>query len=88
MRTTSGRVSRATTTASAPFGGLPDDLDVVLDAEHEGEAGADQRVVVDEEHAQRRAGAAAPSEASVTTRSAGRGARSGRRRAARPLAHG
>ena len=46
MRMTSGRSRFTRSTASAPFGGLADDLDVVGRSQQHGEAAADERLVV------------------------------------------
>ena len=49
MSTTSGRSSPASRTPSSAVGGLADHLDVGVAAQHQGERGPHQRVVVDDE---------------------------------------
>ena len=61
ISTTSGSSSRDAVDACSAVGALADDLDVVLGLEDHAEAGADQRLVVDEQHADAHAGTDAPS---------------------------
>ena len=51
ITTTSGRVRRATASASSPSCGLAHHLHVVLDVEDHAEAGADHRLVVGDQDA-------------------------------------
>ena len=48
MSMTSGRVAAASATPSAPFAGLADELEVGLGGDQHADAGAEQRLVVDE----------------------------------------
>ena len=57
IRTTSGRVRSTSGLDLGAVGRLADDLDVVGAAQHEGQSGAHQRIVVDEEQSDRSHGA-------------------------------
>ena len=54
ISTTSGRAARTTSTRLAPVGRLGDDLEVGLRVDEHADAGAEQRLVVDERDADRR----------------------------------
>ena len=59
-RHTSGRSRRASSTASPPVGGLADDLDARLGVEDHREPGADDLLVVGDEHPDAHAGRPGP----------------------------